>query len=108
MAALCLPNHAEGEVDHETFQRVQAMIAENVLTKNRSAGAGPAKRGSALLSSLPRCLRCGRELTASCTGRQRNALRHTCCRGCLGNGSAVRGALKDLRRRLEAPGGLDA
>jgi DNA invertase Pin-like site-specific DNA recombinase len=85
---VCLPNHHEGYVDHETFEHVQAMIAENVLTKNHSASTGPAKRGPALLSGLLRCRRCGRKLTVCYTGRSRNALRYTCCRGQLDTGDA--------------------
>ena len=83
---VCLPNHHEGYVDYETFQRIQKMIANNVLTKSHGATTGPAKRGAALLSGLLRCRRCGRKLTVTYTGAKKNALRYACRRGYMDTG----------------------
>jgi DNA invertase Pin-like site-specific DNA recombinase len=81
-AAVLLPEHHEGYVSWEDFQRIQKMIAGNT-----TKGPGGAVRvGAALLAGLLRCRRCGRKLTVRYTGRQRDALRYCCLRAAQDNG----------------------
>jgi DNA invertase Pin-like site-specific DNA recombinase len=59
------PGAHQGYVDWDRAEAIRKMVSENVPT----AGArGAPKHGSALLSGLLRCCRCGRKLTVQCTG----------------------------------------
>ena len=78
---LCLiPNHHEGYVSWDVFQRIQKMIHDNNQSFH-GAKPGAAKRGPALLSGLLRCRRCGRKFVVKYSGRERNVARYNCDRG---------------------------
>ncbi|MHC4393739.1 MAG: recombinase family protein [Planctomycetota bacterium] len=78
-------DHHEGYIGREDFERIQEMISKNSRQWGES-GAGAARKGAALLSSLLRCRRCGRKLTVTYTGRQHDVQRYVCNRGNLDNG----------------------
>lgn len=79
-----IPDHHEGYVAWEDFQRLQEMIASN----NLQQGKGAARSGSALLGGLLHCRRCARRLVVSYTGANHDAPRYCCHRGYLDNGEA--------------------
>ncbi|WP_460021909.1 recombinase family protein, partial [Methylobacterium phyllosphaerae] len=58
------PGAHEGYVTWERAEAIRAMVSENVPTSSR----GAPKLGSALLSGLLRCRRCGRKLSVQYTG----------------------------------------
>ena len=80
-----IPNHHEGYISWERFERVQQMISKNYFG---SSTGGAAKRGSSLLAGLLRCRRCGRKLIVHYTGRDHDVLRYSCHRGRLDNAEA--------------------
>ena len=72
-----IPNHHNGYVNWEQYERNQAMLAANTHMKsdgNAKAGRG----GRALLSGILRCGRCGRMLHVSYTGKEHIAPRYDC------------------------------
>ena len=77
-----IPQHHEGYIAWDQFQRIQSMIAGNVF-KPDLENPGAARRGPALLAGLLRCRRCGRKLTVIYTGREHGVLRYACHRGYL-------------------------
>ena len=78
-----IPEAHEGYVSWDEFERIQHTMAENL----RGAGRrGAATNGSALLTGLLRCRRCGRKLTVWYTGNAHNVLRYACHRGALDYG----------------------
>ncbi|HEV2986549.1 MAG TPA: hypothetical protein VGX46_19270, partial [Vicinamibacterales bacterium] len=78
-----IPEAHQGYVSWDEFERIQHTMAENL----RGAGRrGAATNGSALLTGLLRCRRCGRKLTVWYTGNAHNVLRYACHRGELDNG----------------------
>jgi Recombinase/Recombinase zinc beta ribbon domain len=78
---LCLiPEHHEGYIPWDVFQRIQCMISDNNQAFHAS-NPGAAKRGPALLSGLLRCRRCGRKLVVKYSGREQNVVRYNCDRG---------------------------
>ena len=78
-----IPNTHEGYVSWEQHQQIQRAIAENVRGAER---CGSVQGGSALLSGLLRCRRCGRKLTVLYTGNRHDVLRYACRRGWLDSG----------------------
>jgi DNA invertase Pin-like site-specific DNA recombinase len=80
---IVIEDHHEGYISKEKYFRIQAMITEN---SQKGPSKGAAKRGTALLSGLLRCKRCGRKLMVGYTGREKNALRYFCRRGHLDAG----------------------
>lgn len=72
-------DHHEGYVSRERFDRVQAMISGNVTKQ----GSGAARQGTALLSGLLRCRRCGSKLMVTYTGTNHDVPRYCCIRGSL-------------------------
>ena len=85
--AVSIPEHHEGYIRREDFERIQAMLTDNAYTKPKH-GRGPVRRGPALLVGLLRCGRCGRKLIVTYTGKERTALRYACHRGHLDIGEA--------------------
>jgi DNA invertase Pin-like site-specific DNA recombinase len=83
-----LPDHHEGYIDRETWERIQRMIADNRTSFDNAKSPGAAKRGPALLAGLLRCRRCGRKLAVQYTGRESTMLRYVCHRGQLDVGTA--------------------
>ena len=82
-----IPQHHDGYIAWDQFQRIQSMISSNAQTASIST-VGAAKRGAALLAGLLRCRRCGRKLTVIYTGREHGAMRYACHRGYLDVGDA--------------------
>ena len=80
-----IPDHHDGYISWEQFERIQEMIAGNCP---ESGKPGPAKRGAALLSGILRCRKCGRKLTVNYTGNRRCFLRYACVRGQLDCGES--------------------
>jgi DNA invertase Pin-like site-specific DNA recombinase len=58
-----IPDHHEGYISWEEFERIQRMLAAN-SSNFASNKPGAAKKGPALLNGLLRCRRCGRKLRA--------------------------------------------
>jgi len=109
-----IPDHHEGYVGWDEFQRIQSVLANNNVM-NLSAGAP--KNGLALLTGLLRCRRCGRRLTVQYTGATHRYVRYACRRGNLDNGQpkciAFGGIHVDQRiaeqvLRVVAPAGVEA
>src|SRR5499427_4275171 len=78
-----IPNTHEGYISWERFEEVQRAISGNVRGLGQS---GAVQDGSAILSGLLRCRRCGRRLTVQYTGRDQDIVRYCCIRGYLDNG----------------------
>src|ERR1700761_655077 len=76
------PGAHEGYVDWERAEAIRTMVSENVPKGTR----GAPKLGSALLSGLLRCCRCGRKLTVQYTGAKGQIPRYACIRGRLDQG----------------------
>ena len=76
------PGAHQGYVDWERAEAIRTMISENVPRGTR----GAPKLGSALLSGLLRCCRCGRKLTVQYTGAKGQIPRYACIRGRLDQG----------------------
>jgi DNA invertase Pin-like site-specific DNA recombinase len=111
-----LPDRHEAYVSRDRFERIQKMIANNILGAN-SSGPGAPKNGPALLTGLLRCGRCGRKLTVCYTGQAHNVQRYVCCRGVLDHGEprclGVGGRLLDQTvsaelLRVVQPGAIEA
>jgi DNA invertase Pin-like site-specific DNA recombinase len=79
-----MPDRHEGYVSWDEFERIQQMLFSNSFS-GEGMTTGAAKRGPALLAGLLRCRRCGRKLMVHYTGRRRDMIRYTCCRGQLDN-----------------------
>ena len=78
-----IPNTHEGYISWERFEEVQRAISGNVRGLGQS---GAVQDGSAILSGLLRCRRCGRRLSVQYTGRDQDIVRYCCIRGYLDNG----------------------
>lgn len=76
------PGAHQGYVDWERAEAIRTMVSENVPRGTR----GAPKLGSALLSGLLRCSRCGRKLTVQYTGTKGQIPRYACIRGRLDQG----------------------
>jgi DNA invertase Pin-like site-specific DNA recombinase len=80
-----IPDHHEGYISWEDFERVQRMLSDNAATFGSNT-TGAAKTGPALLSGLLRCRRCGRKLMVSYSGKNTSVPRYCCRRGRMDNG----------------------
>lgn len=83
-----IPDHHEGYISWDDFERIQRMLADNTSTFGSKA-KGAAKKGPALLSGLLRCRRCGRKLMVSYSGRNHAVPRYCCIRGRMDNGEST-------------------
>jgi DNA invertase Pin-like site-specific DNA recombinase len=81
-----LPDHHEGYISWEQFQRVQDMLSSNASRYFHSGSPGAPKKGPALLAGIACCRRCGRRLTVNYSGRNATVPRYVCRRGTLDNG----------------------
>jgi DNA invertase Pin-like site-specific DNA recombinase len=77
------PGAHQGYVDWDRAEAIRKMVSENVPT---AGTRGAPKHGSALLSGLLRCCRCGRKLTVQYTGAKGQNPRYACVRGRLDYG----------------------
>ena len=80
-----LPDHHEGYIQPEEFERIRKMMSNNAQAFHNAAPGAP-KRGPALLVGLLRCRRCGRKLGVRYTGASHNVPRYHCLRGSLDYG----------------------
>jgi len=88
------PEAHEGYVDWDRAEAIRKMVSDNVP----AAGArGAPKHGSALLSGILRCRRCGRKLTVQYTGAKGQIPRYACVRGRLDYGEPSCVAFGGLR-----------
>ena len=76
------PTRIKGYVDGDRAEAIRTMVSENVPVGSR----GAPKHGSALLSGLLRCRRCGRKLCVQYTGVKGQIPRYACVRGRLDQG----------------------
>jgi DNA invertase Pin-like site-specific DNA recombinase len=67
----------EGYVTWNDFERIQQMIAGNVLG-NGAPASGGTRKGAALLTGMLRCRRCGRILRVFYTGANSEHVRYAC------------------------------
>ena len=72
-----IPNHHEGYIALDMYERNQAQIVENATMKG-SYTRGAARSGRSLLAGLLRCRRCGRKLRVRYSGVA-NVPRYACC-----------------------------
>lgn len=72
------PGAHEGYVDWDRAEAIRKMVSDNRQTAGTS---GAPKHGSALLSGILRCRRCGRKLSVQYTGAKHDIPRYTCVRG---------------------------
>ncbi|MBN1859649.1 recombinase family protein, partial [Candidatus Bipolaricaulota bacterium] len=80
-----LPDRHEAYIARADFERVQEMMVKNSQSF-RSTAPGAAKKGSALLTGIMRCARCGKKLSVRYSGTKRTVPRYHCDRGMLDNG----------------------
>ncbi len=80
-----IPDHHDGYIAWDQFQRVQQMLDDNVTRFHADRRRGAPKRGPALLAGLLRCRRCGRKLMVAYSGTQAAVPRYQCHRGRLDN-----------------------
>ena len=80
-----IPEHHEGYISWEQFERIQQMLNKNV-SSFRTGRPGAAKKGAAMLAGLLRCRRCGEKLTVMYSGNNRTVPRYGCRLGFLNCG----------------------
>lgn len=73
--AVLLPDHHEAYISWQEFERVEEMLAKNA--QNRGS-QGAARCGSALLSGLVWCRRCGHRMGVNYSGAGGAVSRYTC------------------------------
>ena len=66
--SVLIPNHHEGYISWDTYQKNQARLAANVRPRAHQAG-GAVREGAALLQGLATCGRCGRRLRVYYEGK---------------------------------------
>jgi hypothetical protein len=78
-----IPDAHEGYISWEQHEQILQMMSDNSYGGEQ---VGAAREGSALLTGILRCRRCGRKLMVRYTGKQHDVLRHACYRAWLDNG----------------------
>ena len=76
-----IPEHHDGYIAWDQFQRVQHMLDDNASQFRAERRRGAPKRGLALLAGLLRCRRCGRKLLVTYSGNNSTVPRYQCQRG---------------------------
>ena len=72
-----IPDHHDGYISWDTYERNQRLIADNATGKF-GPGRGAIRRGEALLAGLLRCGHCGRKLHVAYSGKGGNTGRYHC------------------------------
>ena len=112
---LILDHHC-GYIGWEEYLKNRKLMAEN-LAQREGEGRGAAKKGSALLSGLLRCGRCGRKMQVIYSGRRGEVARYGCSGGrelrgsspCLSLGSLrTDGAVVEEVLEAIEPAGIEA
>lgn len=83
-----IPDHHDGYISWDIYERNQRLIADNATGKF-GPGRGAVRRGEALLAGLLRCGHCGRKLHVAYSGKGGNTGRYH-CRGSQFNHGGVR------------------
>jgi DNA invertase Pin-like site-specific DNA recombinase len=111
-----LRDHHEPYISWETYERHQALIAENAAMKGLMR-RGAVRRGPSLLPGLLRCGHCGRRLRVTYSGSTGRVPRYSCCDGNINHGTApcisfggtrVDAAVEQELLRVVAPGAIEA
>ena len=111
-----IPDHHEGYVPWEEFERNQRLIADNANCRGLMA-RGAVRRGDALLAGLLRCGHCGRRVHVHYSGTKGYCVRYGCrgahlnhgTRPCIAfGGLRVDAAVGDAVLRLVSPLGVGA
>lgn len=112
---LILDHHC-GYIRWEEYLKNRKLMAEN-LAQREGEGRGAARKGSALLSGLLRCGRCGRKMQVLYSGNHGEVARYSCCGGrelrgsssCLSVGSLRTDAavVEEVPEAIE-PAGIEA
>ena len=76
---LILDHHC-GYIGWQEYLKNRKLMTEN-LAQREGEGRGAARKGSALLSGLLRCGRCGRKMQVIYSGRRGDVARYSCCGG---------------------------
>jgi DNA invertase Pin-like site-specific DNA recombinase len=93
---VCLRDHHESYITWDQYRETQHMLEAN-MARREGTQAGSARRGSALLSGLLRCGRCGRRLFVAYSGTGGRVPRYACRGGRVDRGSAPCLTLGSLR-----------
>lgn len=80
---ILIPEHHEGYIGWDEYERNQRQITHNANMKGIMV-RGPARNGGALLAGLLRCGHCGRKLHVAYSGTKGQCLRYD-CRGARAN-----------------------
>ena len=111
-----IPDHHEGYVSWDEFERNQRLIADNANCRGLMA-RGAVRRGDALLAGLLRCGHCGRRVHVHYSGTKGYCVRYGCrgahlnhgTRPCIAfGGLRVDAAVGDAVLRLLRPLGVEA
>jgi DNA invertase Pin-like site-specific DNA recombinase len=111
-----LQDHHDGYITWDEYRHTQRMLEANV-SRRGAPQPGSARRGSALLSGLLRCGRCGRRLFVAYSGTGGRVPRYACHGGRVDRGTAACLSIGSLRvdravveQVLDAiqPAGIDA
>ncbi len=109
-------DHHCGYIGWEEYLKNRKLMAEN-LAQREGEGTGAVKKGSALLSGLLRCGRCGRKMQVIYSGRRGEVARYGCSGGrelrgsspCLSLGSLrTDGAVVEAVIEAIEPAGIEA
>jgi DNA invertase Pin-like site-specific DNA recombinase len=84
--SVLLPDHHEGYIGWEDYERNQRLLADNAQMKGLMV-RGAARRGPSLLAGLLRCGRCGRKLHVAYSGTRGQVPRYHCRGGALNHGT---------------------
>lgn len=82
-----IPNHHEGYISWEVYERNQRQIRDNAHMKGLMT-RGAARAGRSLLAGLLRCGRCGRKLFVGYSGVGSRVLRYACRGAAVNHGTA--------------------
>jgi excisionase family DNA binding protein len=82
-----IPDHHDGYISWDTYERNQKLIADNATGKFGPA-RGAVRRGEALLAGLLRCGHCGRKLHVAYSGKGGNTGRYHCRGSQINHGGA--------------------
>jgi len=74
---ILIPDHHEGYIGWDEYERNQRQITHNANMKGIMV-RGPARNGGALLAGLLRCGHCGRKLHVAYSGTKGQCLRYDC------------------------------
>ena len=72
-----IPDHHDGYISWDDYERNQRLIADNA-NRHGAAARGAVRNGEALLAGLLRCGHCGRNLHVAYSGANGNTVRYQC------------------------------